>query len=112
MKKRFNDDEILAIARDRDENRLTDGQLANKYGCCKATIHKWVLPLSNYTPRKGRPFALSPTQVDEMAELYNSGYSIAQCARKFHVGNETARKRLVEHPDVTMRGFDGKPRRA
>lgn len=50
--------------------------------------------------------------IDKMAATYNAGKSVREVATLVGVSYGTAHLYLSKHPNVTMRGYDGKPRRA
>lgn len=58
-------------------------------------------------PRKPPPKEL----IDAWAALYNSGKSVRHIHAKAGVSYGTVHRYVSTHPTVTMRGYDGKPRR-
>lgn len=54
----------------------------------------------------------SQERINEWAAMYNSGLSVRQISAESNASYGTVHQYVSTHPDVTMRGYDGKPRRS
>jgi lambda repressor-like predicted transcriptional regulator len=77
--------------------------LGRQFGIARQTVSKIL-------HRRGIPMrmtGLSPSQIEEAARLYESGWSLAQVGMHMEVSSDTVRLRLLEH-GVRMRPRPGR----
>ena len=87
------------------EGGVSIRKLAAKFGIYRTTVGQHLRARGVDTHN----FALQPEDVAAAAKLYESGWSVAQLAKRYKVGNETMRARLVT-AGIEMRGR-GRPTR-
>ena len=88
---------------------LNVSEVAQRFHVCYSTAYVYVSTHASVTMRVSHP---KPPQelIDGMAASYNDGLSISKVALKHGVSYTKARRCLISHPTVTLRGFDGKPK--
>ncbi len=85
------------------EEGSTTAQLAEHYGVSRTAV-KDLLHTHGAAVR--RPAGLSVDEIDEAADLYESGWLLREIGAKFEVDRETVRRKLLER-GVVMRSGHG-----
>lgn len=84
-------------------------EVANHFGISKCSVYNLIKRLNNpnlilnsYNPRKGK--SVEDIDKEELIKLYNSGWSILDLVKKYHVRKNKISKFLKEHGIKIKRG--------
>lgn len=85
-------------------------EVATHFGISKCSVYNLIkrlnnpnLVLSSYNPRKGK--SIEDIDKEELIKLYNSGWSILDLVKKYHVRKNKISKFLKEHGIRIRRGI-------
>ena len=102
IQKHLNKEEILMLVKNYKAG-LTACQLAEKYGCYRTTVSKY-LKASGVMMRN---CPLSDKQIDQAVRLYKSGLSCLEVGKKLGTCSKTIYNKLIQR-NVTMRDTHGR----
>lgn len=98
IQKHLCEEEVIMLVKDYKAG-LTANQIAEKYGCYRTTVSKYLK--SSGVIMRNCP--LSDAQIDQAVRLYRSGLSCVEVSKKLGVCPKTIYNKLVQR-GVRMRG--------